>query len=156
MKLLFCLLQVLITNVMVTFYNPEPSQCSGNPLITADGSRINLQKLKNREIRWVAVSRDLLKKHPFGSKIYIEIKDRPDLTGVYEVHDTTAPRHRNLIDILCTRDFKMGSYRGTIRHHVKPPKEPELMIPSSKVDSSPKIPDVPQSPKEMMPYVSLR
>ena len=33
--------------VTATKYHPVKSQCSGNPLITADGSKINLGKLKN-------------------------------------------------------------------------------------------------------------
>lgn len=57
--------------VLATYYNAVPNQCSGNHLITADGSRINKSKLKSGKIRWVAVSRDLRSKYKYGSKIYV-------------------------------------------------------------------------------------
>lgn len=80
--------------VRVTCYQPTTSQCNYNPMVTADGSKINMKKLKNGALRWCAVSRDLLKHYPYGSKIYIEGH------GWYEVHDTCARRYTRLVDIL--------------------------------------------------------
>ena len=37
-------------SVTATYYNAVPGQCDSSPLITADNSRINLAKLKKREI----------------------------------------------------------------------------------------------------------
>lgn len=40
-----------ITHVTLTCYQPVKSQCDKNPLITADGSKINLHHLKNNKIK---------------------------------------------------------------------------------------------------------
>ncbi len=80
--------------VKVTCYQPVAAQCNSNPTVTADGSKINMNKLKQGEVKWCAVSRDLLKHYPYGSKIYIEGH------GWYEVHDTCNKRYTNLVDIL--------------------------------------------------------
>lgn len=49
-----------VTHVKLTCYQPVKSQCNNQPLITADGSKINLHHLKNNKIKWCAISRDLL------------------------------------------------------------------------------------------------
>lgn len=102
-------------NVTATFYNPVKGQCSGNSLITADGSKIDLKKLKNDQIRWIAVSRDLLKSFGFGTKVRIESSIDSTINGVYEVHDTMAKRWRNKIDILQTSD-KNKKHPGVIKN----------------------------------------
>lgn len=84
------------THVTLTCYQPVKSQCNSEPLTTADGSRINLQHLKNNKVRWCAVSRDLL---------YLFHKDRPKRVyiegyGTYLVKDVMNKRHRHRIDIL--------------------------------------------------------
>lgn len=86
----------VITHCRVTVYHPVKSQTDDTPLITADGSRIDLQKLKRREIRWCAISRDLLWLFP---------KDKPkriliEGLGVYEVRDTMNARFDHCVDIL--------------------------------------------------------
>ena len=43
-----------------TTYNAEVNQCDSDPLTTADGSRIDLDKLANGQLRWCALSRDLI------------------------------------------------------------------------------------------------
>lgn len=85
-----------ITHCRVTVYHPVKSQTDNTPLITADGSHIDLQKLKRREIRWCAISRDLLWLFP---------KDKPkriliEGLGVYEVRDTMNARFDHCVDIL--------------------------------------------------------
>lgn len=83
-----------ITHVTITTYNPVKKQCDSNPLITADGTKINLKKLKNKQIKYCAVSRNLLWIFPYGTKIHIEG------FGVYEVRDTMHKRFTHRIDIL--------------------------------------------------------
>ena len=39
-----------ITHVTLTCYQPVKSQCNNEPLITADGSKINLHHLKHNNI----------------------------------------------------------------------------------------------------------
>lgn len=84
------------THVTLTYYQPVKSQCDSNPLITADGSKINLHHLKNNKIKWCAISRDLL---------YLFPKDKPKRVwiegfGVFEVKDLMNKRHHHRIDIL--------------------------------------------------------
>lgn len=85
-----------VTHCVVTVYHPVKAQTDDTPLITSDGSRIDLRKLKRREIRWCAISRDLLWLFP---------KDRPkrihiERLGVYEVRDTINKRFDHRVDIL--------------------------------------------------------
>lgn len=84
------------THVTLTCYQPVKSQCDNNPLVTADGSKINLYHLRHNKIKWCAVSRDLL---------YLFPKDKPkrvliDGFGIYEVRDKMNKRHHHRIDIL--------------------------------------------------------
>lgn len=85
-----------ITHVTLTCYQPVKSQCDSAPLVTADGSKINLAHLKQNKIKWCAISRDLL---------YLFKKDKPRRVyiegfGVYEVKDVMNKRHNHRIDIL--------------------------------------------------------
>lgn len=86
-------------NVVVTRYRPVVEETDDTPLQTADLSEISMVKLKRGKLRWVAVSRDLLKTYRYGSKIRIQTGD-PDIDGVYEVHDTMNPRWTSRVDIL--------------------------------------------------------
>lgn len=84
------------THVTLTYYQPVKNQCDSNPLVTADGSKINLHHLKNNKIKWCAVSRDLL---------YLFPKDKPKRVwiegfGIFEVRDLMNKRHHHRIDIL--------------------------------------------------------
>ena len=85
-----------ITHVTLTCYQPVKSQCNNQPLVTADGSKINLHHLKRGRIKWCAISRDLL---------YLFPKNKPKRVfiegfGVYEVRDVMNKRHKHRIDIL--------------------------------------------------------
>lgn len=84
------------THVTLTYYQPVKNQCDNNPLVTADGSKINLHHLKNNKVKWCAVSRDLL---------YLFPKDKPKRVwiegfGIFEVRDLMNKRHHHRIDIL--------------------------------------------------------
>lgn len=104
MKQLFILLLLIqttiikaqVTHVTLTYYQPVKEQCNSEPLITADGSKINLHHLKQGKIKWCAISRDLLYLFPKNKpkKVYIEG------FGVYEVRDVMNKRWNHRIDIL--------------------------------------------------------
>ena len=97
-------------------YNPTVAQCDGDPFGTADGSRIDPIKLKNKQIHWVALSRDLIwcpmrqklfsdTTHwrgpiPFGATIFIKSLNNPQVNGHWVVHDCKAPRLKRSIDFL--------------------------------------------------------
>lgn len=80
--------------VTLTTYHAVATECDGNPLTTADGTKIVPSYVNSGRQRIVSVSRDLLKKFPYGTHIYIEGY------GIYIVHDTMNRRFRNRIDIL--------------------------------------------------------
>ena len=86
----------IITHVTLTYYQPVKAQCDKQPLVTADGSKINLHRLKKGKIKWCAISRDLLYLFPKNKpkRVYIEG------FGVYEVKDVMNKRHNHCIDIL--------------------------------------------------------
>ena len=85
-----------VTHVTLTYYQPVKAQCNNDPLVTADGSKINLHHLKQGRIRWCAISRDLLWLFPKNrpKRIYI------DGFGVYQVRDVMNKRWNHRVDIL--------------------------------------------------------
>lgn len=105
------------TRVTLTTYNAVVNQCDKNPLITADGTKINKDKLRKGKIKYAAVSRNLLWAIPLGSIIHIEGH------GYYEVHDTMNKRFNHRIDILQhekQKNFKKEKIRITL---IKLPKK---------------------------------
>lgn len=92
----------ITTHVTVTCYHPVKEQCDDSPLITADGSKIDLHKLKKGDIKWCAISRDLLWLFPKDKpkRVYIEGH------GYYEVRDVMNKRFNHRLDILQHPDNK--------------------------------------------------
>jgi len=92
--------------VTATKYHPG---MGGAGWVTASGDRINNTKLKNYEIRWVALSRDLFKKLgvKMGDEVVIECSNHK-LNGTWIVKDKMGARMRNRIDILLPRGDKMN------------------------------------------------
>jgi len=101
-----------------TTYYCNVSQCDNDPFTTADGSVIDPIKLKNKEIRWCALSRDLIwneyrqKIHAegfrglfeFGDTITVYSKTCPQINGKWTIHDTMNKRYTNSIDFLIHPD----------------------------------------------------
>ena len=94
--------------VTATRYNPVVEQCDDNPLHTADNSEIDLKKLKQGKLKWIAVSRDLLEKYNYGDTVEVYSYDDPSINGIYIIHDTMHPRWTNRIDILTAEGEDMG------------------------------------------------
>lgn len=82
---------IYLKKIKASYYNPTKGQCDDSPLYTADGTYLGGKK-KNI----VSLSRDLLKKYPFGSKIEVIFPKK--LRGIYNVHDCMHKRFRNKID----------------------------------------------------------
>ena len=101
-----------------TTYNAEFNQCDSDPLTTADGSRIDLDKLAKGELRWCALSRDLIWNEyrqtihkqgfrglfEFGDTIVVKSNSNPQINGKWVVHDTMNKRYKNSIDFLIHPD----------------------------------------------------
>ena len=96
--------------VVATLYNALPSQTDSSPFITASGSKIN--ELCHESHRWLAVSRDLLPKFPFGECVLVE--GAGEMSGVWQVQDIMNKRYKNYIDFLVEDDRKLGKW-----HNVK-------------------------------------
>lgn len=98
--------------VVATVYNPTESQCDSSPLITADNSYIDLDLLKEKKIKWIAVSRDLLKEFNYGDEVVLECDHDPSINGVYEIRDTMNPRWKNRIDLLRHESEGLGKWEN--------------------------------------------
>ena len=84
---------------------------------TASGSKIDVRKVKNGKTRWVAMSRDMLKVYPFGTKIYVNSEKHPELNGVWIVKDKMAARHKKCIDFLLAKgDSNLGRTNVEVSH----------------------------------------
>ena len=84
--------------VTATKYHPG---MGGAGWVTASGSRIDNNKLKNYEIKWIALSHDMFQKLgvKMGDEVIIECANTL-INGVWKVMDKMGPRLRNRIDIL--------------------------------------------------------
>lgn len=98
--------------VTVTVYNPVEAQCDDTPLITANNSKIDLEKLNSGELKWVAVSRDLLKEGgvSYGDRIRLTSNSDPKINGEYQVNDCLNKRYTKRVDILMPEHIKLGKW----------------------------------------------
>ena len=97
-----------------TTYYCNVNQCDNDPFTTADGSVIDPIKLKNKQIRWCALSRDLIWDEyrqsihaegfrglfEFGDTIIEYSKTCPQINGKWIIHDTMNKRYTRSIDFL--------------------------------------------------------
>ena len=92
--------------VTVTTYTTDPGETDEEPLITASGFK--LDSLNPRRHKIIAISRDLKKRYPFGSKVRVTGLGKK-YDGVYKVEDVMHSRWRKKIDLLINpkdRQFK--------------------------------------------------
>jgi hypothetical protein len=98
-------------------YNATVKQCDADPLTTASTSKINLKKLKKGQIRWVALSRDLLKrwggKIDYNDSIYIIGGEKE---GWWVVKDCMNKRYKNRVDFLT---YKEKRFKENVKIIVK-------------------------------------
>lgn len=92
-----------VHGITVTMYQPYSKQTDNDPHILADGTIIDVWKAN--ELRYVAVSRDLLLKNggflKYGDYIFIDNAEID--SGFYQVRDTMNKRFINRVDILRSR-----------------------------------------------------
>lgn len=102
----------VIYKMRATYYIPG----HGCGWVTASGDRINYEKLKNFQIRWVALSPDMFRKHGFKIGDVIEvITDEKELAGLWIVKDKSASSNKNHIDFLFAKAPKFGTCKVEIR-----------------------------------------
>ena len=92
--------QIIFEQVKATMYHPVEEQCDNDPLITADGSKIDPYEVSSWN--WIAVSQHMLTRNGgplnYGDTVYIFGTDHKD--GMYVIKDCMNKRKRNQIDFL--------------------------------------------------------
>jgi hypothetical protein len=87
----------------LTIYNPSSKQCDGDPLVTASNRRINLAELQTGTIRWMALSRDMLKRWGgqlhYGDTVELHAGDK-SIDGIWIIQDTMNRRFKKRGDLL--------------------------------------------------------
>jgi 3D (Asp-Asp-Asp) domain-containing protein len=101
--------------VTLTTYTPTVGETDSTPHITASGFKIDTINPKKHRI--IAVSRDLKKKWPFGTKV--RIKSAEKYNGVYTVEDVMNKRYKNRIDILIGKDDRQTAMNNVIITKIK-------------------------------------
>ncbi len=94
--------------VTLTTYKSVGSETDSHPRITASGFKISKKNPKKHRI--MAVSRDLKKKYPFGTKL--TIKNAGKYNGEYVVQDVMNKRYKKRIDILINPKDKHTTIKG--------------------------------------------
>ncbi len=93
----------LFTLDTLTVYNPSRIQCDSDPYVTASNERINMDKLRKGSIRWMALSRNLLKRWGgqlnYGDTIMLHSGDS-SIDGTWIIQDTMNKRFKNRGDLL--------------------------------------------------------
>lgn len=100
----------------LTVYHPTKRQCDKTPLITASNARINVDDLKKQNIRWMALSRDLLKrwngKFHYGDTVLVTSGDS-QIDGFWIIKDTMNKRYKNRGDLLFDSEVrKLGKWKN--------------------------------------------
>lgn len=108
----------VVTHVTLTCYQPVAAQCNDDYLHTADNSYIDLNKLASGDIKWVAISQDLLWLIPMGSKVKITDEKTGKYYGTYIVKDKMNKRWNHRMDILIHPDSDYRIYAEHIRVEV--------------------------------------
>lgn len=88
-----------------TIYNAVESQTNSDPFHTA--FMFHIDSLNPFKHKIIAVSRDLLKDFPNGTKVIVE---GTDYDGIYTVRDKMNKRYANRIDILINEDMGFGKW----------------------------------------------
>ena len=98
--------------VDVTMYQPNEIQCDDTPNITADGTKIRINKAS--QYKFVALSRNLLKRWggPFDYGDFVLLKGADNKDGVYQVRDTMNPKWVNVVDILESEHVQPYKFTG--------------------------------------------
>jgi hypothetical protein len=95
----------------LTIYHPVAGQCDATPLITASNARIDIEKLRRQEIRWMALSRNLLKKwngeFHYGDTVMLSAGD-PEIDGLWVINDNMNKRFKDRGDLLFHGDTRKG------------------------------------------------
>jgi hypothetical protein len=101
---------------ILTIYHPTEAQCDSTPLITASNAKIDVNKLYKQELRWIALSRDLLKRWKgdfnYGDTIMLTAGDSR-IDGLWIIQDNLNKKYKNRGDLLFdSRVRKLGKWKN--------------------------------------------
>lgn len=85
--------------VIGTYYNPVIEQTNMDCLFTANMSFIDTVALKNYQLRWVAISRDLLEYYNFNDTIEVH-SNNINVNGLWIIKDVMNKRYQKRVDFL--------------------------------------------------------
>lgn len=100
-----------VLNVSATIYNALPAQCDSNALETASGFK--LDTINNFRFRVLAISRDLKKKFPLGSRVRVSGIKPKCMNGIWKIEDVMNKRFSNKIDFLVDTNMRFSKTSWT-------------------------------------------
>jgi hypothetical protein len=99
----------------LTIYNPTTKQCDRDPLVTASNKRIDIHELRSGSIRWMALSRNMLKRWggalSYGDTIVLQAGD-PAVDGKWVIQDTMNKKFINRGDLLFDTSRTRGLWKN--------------------------------------------
>ena len=102
----------------LTIYHPTAKQCDSTPLVTASNKKIDVNKLYKQQLRWMALSRNLLKRWKgdfnYGDTVMLTSGDAR-IDGLWIIQDNLNKRYKNRGDLL----FHSSVRKGGIWKNVK-------------------------------------
>ena len=95
--------------VTASCYRAEVGQCDSTPLVTADNSIIDTNRVD--ELRWIAISRDLNKHYKMGEKVMVSgIGNGYD--GIWTIRNKMNKRFKKKIDFLISKGRKANLFKN--------------------------------------------
>ena len=95
--------------VTASCYRAEIGQCDSTPLVTADNSIIDTNRVD--ELRWIAISRDLNLHYKMGEKVMVSgIGNGYD--GIWTIRDRMNKRFKKKIDFLISKGRKANLFKN--------------------------------------------
>ncbi len=100
----------------LTVYNPTHKQCDATPFITASNAKIDTVKLRSQQLRWMALSRNLLKRwkgvFSYGDTVRLYVGD-PQIDGLWIIQDNLNKRYKDRGDLLFDRKIRsLGKWKN--------------------------------------------
>ena len=95
--------------VTASCYRANINECDSTPLITADGSKIDINRIDR--LRWIAISRDLEEIYKMGDSIVVEGVGK-GYDGLWVIKDRMNKRFKNKIDFLISNEKQAGLFKN--------------------------------------------
>ena len=97
----------------LTVYHATEKECDGTPLKTAGGYEIESSKDAFKH-RYIALSQDLIKEYPYGTKVVISGCNIVEYNDTFIVADCMNRRYEKMCDILISEGMPLTKEKVTI------------------------------------------